>query len=121
MTEKGLRDFQALVQDWMIECFWQERSSDIFERTRRFLEESLELIQSLGTIQEEEHQPVDYVFARSVGELNQELSGVIVTLAPLCHPSGLRMVEDSESELDRISLTGVIAKIRAMHSRKPKD
>ena len=111
-------DFQQRVQPWMMACFGPEISADRIERNHRFLEEALELVQSLGCTASEAHQLVDYVFGRPVGEPVQEAGGVMVTLAALCLASGLDMHACGETELARI-WTKVEA-IRTKQAAKPK-
>lgn len=112
--------FQQRVQPWLLECFGAEIAADRVERNHRFLEESLELVQSLGCTASEAHQLVDYVFGRAVGDPPQEVGGVMVTLAALCLASGLDMHDAGEVELTRISAPEVVAKIRAKQAAKPK-
>lgn len=112
--------FQQRVQPWMMECFGPVIAADRVERNHRFLEESLELVQSLGCTQSEAHQLVDYVFGRPVGEPAQEVGGVMVTLAALCLANGLDMHDAGEVELARISVPETVAKIRAKQAAKPK-
>ncbi len=110
--------FQARVHDWMRACFGPEISNDKIERNHRFLEEALELVQSLGSTRGECHQLVDYVFGREVGEPVQEVGGSIVTLAALCLANGIDMAGAGETELARIWTK--IEKIRAKQAAKPK-
>lgn len=110
--------FQALVQPWLLACFGEMIAGDREERNHRFLEESLELVQSCGCTACEAHQLVDYVFGRPVGEPPQEVGGVMVTLAALCLANGLDMHDAAEVELARI-WTQVEA-IRAKQAAKPK-
>ena len=112
--------FQQRVQPWLLECFGAEIAADRVERNHRFLEESLELVQSLGCTASEAHQLVDYVFCRPVGDPPQEAGGVMVTLAALCLASGLDMHDAGEVELARISAPELVAKIRAKQAAKPK-
>lgn len=111
-------DFQQRVQPWMMACFGPEISADRIERNHRFLEESLELVQSLGCTASEAHQLMDYVFGRPVGEPVQEAGGVMVTLAALCLASGLDMHACGETELARIWTK--VGAIRAKQAAKPK-
>ncbi|MDC6128597.1 hypothetical protein PPH41_11610 [Burkholderia gladioli] len=83
--------FQARVQPWMLECFGPTIAADTIERNHRFLEEALELVQSLGCTASEAHQLVDYTFGRPIGEPAQEVGGVMVTLAALCLAKTLDM------------------------------
>ncbi len=110
--------FQDRVQPWMMACFGPEISSDKIERNHRFLEESLELVQACGCTKDEAHQLVDYVYGRNVGEKEQEIGGVMVTLAALCLAHGLDMHEAGETELSRIWT--MVEKIRAKQAAKPK-
>lgn len=110
--------FQTRVQPWMMACFGPEISSDGIERNHRFLEESLELVQSLGCTADEAHQLVDYVYARPEGRPYQEVGGVMVTLAALCLARGLDMHAAGETELTRIWTK--VEQIRAKQAAKPK-
>ncbi|WP_375568709.1 hypothetical protein ABWH92_12165 [Ahrensia marina] len=109
--------FQNRVAPWMQECFGPEISADITERNHRFLEEALELVQSTGCTASEAHQLVDYVFNRDIGDVNQEIGGVMVTLAALCLASGFNMHQEGETELKRI--WGKIEQIRTKQAAKP--
>ena len=109
--------FQDRVRPWMLECFGAEISCDQQERNHRFLEEALELVQSLGATASEAHQLVDYVYGRPVGAPKQEVGGVMVTLAALCLAGGLDMHEAGEVELSRIWTR--VEQIRAKQDAKP--
>lgn len=111
--------FQKRVHPWMIECFGEEISSDAVERNHRFLEEALELVQSLGATADEAHQLVDYTFGRPNGDPHQEVGGVMVTLAALCLASDLNMHSAAEGELSRI--WGKMDEIRAKRATKPRN
>lgn len=110
--------FQSDVELWMEVCFGQEIANDRTERNHRFLEESLELVQSLGCTQSEAHQLVDYVFNRPTGETHQETGGVMVTLAALCLANDLDMEVAGEDELERVWQK--IDQIREKQANKPK-
>jgi hypothetical protein len=116
--EPSCTEFQSRVQPWMLKCFGAEISRDYSERCHRFLEEALELVQAGGTTADEAHQLVDYVYGRPVGELHQEVGGVMVTLAALCLAFGSNMHECGEVELARIWTK--IDVIRAKQAAKPK-
>ena len=88
------------------------------ERNHRFLEEALELVQSLGCTQSEAHQLVGYVYGRPVGEPVQELGGVMVTLAALASCHDMDFEEAGETELARV--WSKIDVIRAKQLAKPK-
>ena len=109
---------QARVHPWLMACFGPEISANRVERNHRFLEEAIELVQSLGCTRSEAHQLVDYVFDRPVGEPMQEVGGVMITLAALCLASDLDMHEAGEVELARIWT--MVEKIRVKQAAKPK-
>lgn len=110
--------FQANVADWMLACFGEDISRDVVERNHRFLEESLELVQSLGCTKSEAHQLVDYVFNRPVGAPLQEVGGVMVTLAALCNAHRMDANWCGKTELDRVWTK--VEQIRAKQAAKPK-
>lgn len=110
--------FQSRVQPWLLECFGAEIAADRIERNHRFFEEATELVQANGMTRSEAHQLVDYTFDRPVGELHQEVGGVMVTLAALCLASGENMHVAGETELARIWKK--VVQIRAKQAAKPK-
>lgn len=109
---------QSRVQPWMMECFGPAISADREERNDRFIEEALELVQASGYTAERAHALVDYVFGRPQGEINQEVGGVMITLAAHCLAHGVDMHEAGETELARIWTK--VDQIRAKQAAKPK-
>lgn len=109
---------QMKVNEWVVAAFGQVVADDTIERNHRFLEESLELVQSLGCTQSEAHQLVDYVYERDIGEINQEVGGVILTLAALCNAQGINIEREAEREISRVWKK--IDKIRAKQAAKPR-
>jgi len=112
--------FQARVQPWMLQCFGAVIAADKIERNHRFYEEATEAVQANGMTRSEAHQLVDYTFDRPIGELHQEIGGVMVTLAALCLASGQDMHAAGDTELARISVPETAMKIRAKQAAKPK-
>lgn len=110
--------FQARVHPWMMECFGPEISADRLERNDRFIEEALELVQASDYPPSRAHELVDYVYGRDQGEINQEVGGVMVTLAAHCLAHGVDMHEAGETELARIWTK--VPQIRAKQAAKPK-
>lgn len=110
--------FQSRVKPWMLECFGPVIPFDKTERNHRFLEEALELVQSLGCTQSEAHQLVDYVYNRPAGDPPQESGGVMVTHAALCIANNMDMMHNAETELARIWTK--VEQIRAKQDAKPK-
>lgn len=110
--------FQSRVLQWMVATFGHEITRNRVERNHRFLEESLELVQAAGCTASEAHQLVDYVFGRPVGELRQEVGGVAVTLAALCHANDVNVEVCGEAELTRCWANMDL--IRSKQAGKPK-
>jgi hypothetical protein len=112
--------FQDRVGAWMLDCFDPTISNDRLERRDRFIEEALELAQTLPEFTANRaHALVDYVFSRPVGFVEQEVGGVSVTLAALCHAEGIDQGYWANAELERIEQPEVRDKIRAKQASKP--
>ena len=97
-----MKEFQFSVNEWCMEAFGEALTKDPLKRNRHFLEESLELVQTHGYTAAQAHALVDYVFSRPVGEANQELGGVMVTMAALCNAHGLCIETAARNELNRV-------------------
>lgn len=113
-----MKTFQKTVRDWAVDTFGQEIADDRLERCDRFIEESLELIQSINYSAERAHALVDYVFGRPLGDPDQELGGTMVTLAALSEAIGLDMMDAGKREAERCEL--LKDKIRAKQQAKPR-
>ena len=111
--------FQNQVWPWVVECFGAEIATDKKERNQRFGEETLELLQACGATAQDCHQLVDYVFSRPPGDPDQEVGGVMVTLASLCLAHGLDMQQAGDRELADIWTK--IDAIRAKYLSKPQN
>ena len=110
--------FQIDVDDWMDACFGSEIKKDFVERADRFLEEALELVQTVkGFNAERAHALVDYVFNRPMGDRQQEVGGVMVTLSAFCNVAGINIPHAARSELARVWKK--IDQIRAKQAAKP--
>lgn len=110
--------FQARVRPWLVACFTEDFDSEEHAREARFIEEAIELFQAKGRSFEELISVAKYVYSRPMGEVYQEVGGVMTTLAALCIVSKLDMHEAGETELARI-WTKVDA-IRAKQANKPR-
>lgn len=114
-----MEEFQKRVAGWMRETFTLELIESIKERNHRFLEESLELVQSLDCTETEAHMIVAYVFGRPKGEVKQELGGVLVTLSAMCNALVIDdMLSYGQIELRRCWQN--IETIRDKQADKPK-
>lgn len=112
------KQYQARVYAWVLACFGPEIAANKAERSHRFLEEALELVQSVGCTQSEAQHLVEYVYNRPPGDPTQETGGVMVTLAALCQSHGIDMQGAGETELARVWTK--VAKIRAKQAAKPQ-
>ena len=110
--------FQKTVTDWLKTTFSQEVIDNVDERSFRFIEEAVELVQSANMSREDVHRLVDYVYDRPAGELPQEIGGVMVSLAALCHTHGRDLSTDATTEILRCWQN--VEKIRAKQAAKPK-
>lgn len=113
--------FQQAVRIWIFQCFGSEISDHKQERNQRFLEESLELVQSCGMSSDDAHRLVDYVYSRPIGNMSQEVGGTLITLAALCGAQNIDMGDAANTELHRIQQPEVMEKIRAKQATKPHN
>lgn len=93
---------QEIVHDWCKAAFSHEHATNVTQRGIRLLEEAIEAYQATGGTAEMAHKLVDYIFARPVGELGQELGGVGVTLLALAAAAGLSAEFEEAREVDRV-------------------
>lgn len=113
------KEYLHQVGKWCRAVFGDEIASNVKIRNFRFLEEALELVQSLGCSREDATRLVDYVFNRPVGEPTQEMGGTFVTLYALAAAAGLEPAMAGWDEFNRCCQPDVIAKIRAKQKLKP--
>jgi len=88
------------------------------ERIIRAMEEINELGQVVGATREQAHALVDQVYDKPVGELNQELGGVMVTLAAFAGLMKLSLDDAWREEYDRVNTVAMMAKIVAKQKDK---
>lgn len=112
---------QDMVAAWVEKCFGEPPlPSNIGERRKRFLEEALELVQSVGMTKEEAIQLVDYVFSRPVeDDPRKEFGGTVTTVMALAQSAGYDLATAVNDEFDR--MTANIDKIRAKQQAKPVE
>lgn len=118
IREYTMKSYQLRVRNWVLTCFGTTVAADVVERNYRFLEEALELVQSLGCSREDALKLVDYVYGRPVGEPRQEAGGVEVTLNALCSAAGIDASDAAEVELARIWRK--LEVIREKQKQKPR-
>ncbi len=93
--------FQKEVASWVDECLGPESAADVTIRVHRFVEEAIELAQAVGCPKKDVLALVEYVFARPVGDIYQEVGGVTTTLTALCNALSLPLGWAAETELQR--------------------
>lgn len=120
-TGATLRQVQERTEILCVTIFGAKIAYDAIERNHRFLEEGLELVQSLGCSQNEAHQLVDYVYSRKTGNPFKECGGVMVTLAALCNAQAMSLEDCANVELERIGQPEMMDKIRKKQATKPKN
>ncbi len=113
--------YQLRAADWVNEAFGSEIAGHKPERVHRFLEEALELAQSLGCTEAEARQLAAYVWGREKGEPAQEVGGTVLTLAILCESHGIGMEAEAERELARVRTPEVLERVRQKNKTKPRE
>lgn len=113
-----MQNFQDNVTQWLGKVFSQEVLDNSNERNFRFLEEAVELVQSANMSKEDVLRIVDYVYDRPVGEIPQEIGGVMVSLIALCNRHGRNLHDDAMTEINRCWQN--IEKIRSKQAAKPQ-
>lgn len=101
MLPTQFSSFQARISSWAHSCFGSEVATNRQERAYRFFEEAIELVQSLEINKGDCLKLIDYVYSRKTGELEQEIGGVVTTLAVLCEANKVDMISCAENEIER--------------------
>jgi len=114
----NMRDFQDRVCEWIVKCFPPSLYASKRERALRFLEEAMELAQAEGLTRLDVARMAGYVFNRPVGGTQQEVGGVMVTLAALCWNENIYLDVAAKREIERIEDSAIMEKIRAKQRSK---
>lgn len=108
-----MREEQKRAYKWGEEVFeGMPHWKDPLERGRRFLEEAMELAQVVGVSREDAEQLAKYVWGRPVGELPQEIGGVMHTLMVLAEVMGENVKSCLDEESTRVETPEMRKKIR---------
>lgn len=92
--------YQARVKQWMVECFGEEITQNPTERAYRFLEEALELVQSLNISKEDVTRLTDYTYGRPIGDTKIEIGQTTLVLAALAETCNVNMDDQKWKELE---------------------
>jgi len=109
---------QNAIWEWFKKVFPDEKYLSKEERTLRFLEESIELAQSLDLPKERAQALLDWVYSRPKGDTGQEVGGVCLTLSVLCSSQNLDVNDLGNAELDRVSRPEIIQQIKSKQRGK---
>lgn len=91
-----------IAMDWARRCFGAEHVSNPRIRGLRMVEEAIELCQALDVPKDKVLMAVETVYSRPVGDAEQEIGGVLMTVAVLCESLGLEQEGLMERELTRV-------------------
>lgn len=110
------------ILDWLHRTFDgvdnAEFAMDPEERELRFAEEVIELTQAGKMTREQWYRLVDQVYDKPVGEIEQELGGVMVTLRSYAACRSLDLEAAYETEFARCCRPEIMEKIRNKHRNK---
>lgn len=118
------RDVETYEQKcgrWARVTLGEDDATNMDERCKRFLEESLELVQSLGMLKTEMLALVNYVCNRPPGDTRQEVGGVMVTLGALCAAVEQPIDLELEAAIELQRCWDHSAEIAEKQKHKPKE
>lgn len=107
------------VYCWIRDTFGEDKARNKENRSRRFIEEAIELVQASDMPKSEVQTILDYVYSRPKGEITQEVGGVLVTLAGHAMAFGYDPETCGNIELARIQNVPK-EQILKKNSEKPK-
>lgn len=93
---------QEIAVRWATRCFGPDHVNSPEQRAVRFLEEAIELYQATGADREMALKLVNFVFDRPVGDVENELGGVGLTLLLIANATGHDADAAEEKELLRV-------------------
>lgn len=108
---------QQRFAGWVASLFGRKCLEDMKERRLRFLEEAIELFQAAGGTDEELRTVGHYVMNRPIGEVGDEVGGVVNTLACLSAAAGVDLLAAAETNYAICVERG--PRIKAKHAGKP--
>lgn len=110
--------YQSAADLWILSVLGEKVRDDKMERAYRLIEEALELAQACGASKADVLALADYVFARPAGEIEQEVGGLLITLACLANPNGISLTKAAYRSLGEAYAKA--DRIRAKVATKPK-
>jgi hypothetical protein len=100
LTEREAR--QRRIADWCVAAFGNTHASSTQQRGVRFLEEAIEAYQACGCDQAMAHKLIDYIFAKPVGDLPQEIGQVGLSILALAHAAQVSADAEEAAEVGRV-------------------
>jgi NTP pyrophosphatase (non-canonical NTP hydrolase) len=95
-------------------------ATSVLERSQRFLEEAVELVQTAGMSREQAHTMIDYVFGRPTEkDVSKELGGAAVTLLVLSEALDVDLETAVLRDFRRIEANATA--MREKHLLKPAE
>lgn len=105
------------TSQFLLDCWPDNPVIEPKVRVLRFLEEALELAQSMGITREKALEQVEYTFGREIGDPKQEFGGTVFTLTNVGVALGLDLVTEGYRAVDEAY--DRIEKIREKSKSKP--
>lgn len=116
IANKTMNKIQFWIADWVERAFGTNRN--MHERAMRLGEETNEAMQACSVSREEAHRLVDRVYDRPVGEIGQELGGVMVTVLGLAEACNISAYQALMDEVNRINDKNNDSYWQARHAEK---
>ena len=114
----SIGDFQCGAADWITACWGKNCLFHKRERGLRFAEEAIELMQAIGLSRDDVSAMQDYVYNRKKGDIDNEIGGVLATLAGLATAHMINMEGVARDIL--LSCWARSLHIRQKHETTPK-
>lgn len=108
---------QQRIISWLGRTYGQQ-TLEKEERSLRYAEESMELLQAAGVDKDTLLKIVDHVYSRPKGDVDQEVTGSYITLVGMCHAHGIDLHNSVDNELDRVEQ--IKDACRTKHDSKPE-
>lgn len=98
----GRESRQVRIAEWCLAAFGLDHTASIQQRGVRFLEEAIEAYQACGCDQEMAHKLVDYIFAKPIGDLAQEIGQVGLSVLALANAAQVSADAEEAAEVARV-------------------